>query len=141
MRALLDINVLIAVLDADHSLHERAREWLGGHGQDGWTSCPITPNGCVRIMSHPAYPNALPVRQVMERLREATELPTTSSGPTTSACWSRASPTPLAFTGTPADRSLPRRAGRPPGRAVRDLRRGGAAERHQRGRAEHLLVL
>ena len=42
MRALLDINVFVALLDRDHSLHERAREWLGGHGRDGWTSCPIT---------------------------------------------------------------------------------------------------
>ena len=72
MRALLDINVLIAMLDADHSLHERAREWFSRNVQSGWSSCPITQNGCVRIMSHPGYPNALPVRRVMERLREAT---------------------------------------------------------------------
>ncbi len=75
MRALLDINVLIALLDPDHSLHERAREWLSRNARSGWTSCPITQNGCVRIMSHPGYPNALPVRPVMERLREATQSP------------------------------------------------------------------
>jgi predicted nucleic acid-binding protein len=28
MQAVLDINVLIALLDPDHSLHERAREWF-----------------------------------------------------------------------------------------------------------------
>ena len=72
MRALLDINVLIALLDQDHSLHERAHEWFSRNAPGGWTSCPITQNGCVRIMSHPAYPNPLPVRPVMERLREAT---------------------------------------------------------------------
>jgi toxin-antitoxin system PIN domain toxin len=72
MRALLDINVLIALLDQDHSLHERAHEWFSRNAPSGWTSCPITQNGCVRIMSHPGYPNALPVRPVMERLREAT---------------------------------------------------------------------
>jgi len=75
MRALLDVNVLIAMLDTDHSLHERAREWFSQNAQSGWTSCPITQNGCVRIMSHPGYPNALPVRRVMERLREATRSP------------------------------------------------------------------
>lgn len=75
MRALLDINVLIAMLDPDHSLHERAREWFGRNARSGWTSCPITQNGCVRVMSHPGYPNALPVRPVMERLREATRSP------------------------------------------------------------------
>jgi uncharacterized protein len=71
MRSLLDVNVLIALLDADHSLHPRASEWLEMHAGDGWASCPITENGCVRIMSHPGYPNALPVRAVMERLAEA----------------------------------------------------------------------
>ena len=72
-RALLDINVLIALLDADHSLHERARQWFRRDATGGWASCPLTQNGCVRIMSHPGYPNALPVRSVVERLRDATE--------------------------------------------------------------------
>ena len=71
-RALLDINVLIALLDPDHSLHQRARDWFGQNAASGWASCPLTQNGCMRIMSHPGYPNALPVRSVMERLREAT---------------------------------------------------------------------
>lgn len=71
MRALLDVNVLIALLDADHSLHARATQWFGSHARAGWASCPITENGCVRIMSHPGYPNALPVRAVIERLAEA----------------------------------------------------------------------
>ncbi len=71
MRALLDVNVLIALLDANHSLHVRAREWFASHAPIGWASCPITQNGCVRIMSHPGYPNPLPARAVMERLAEA----------------------------------------------------------------------
>jgi uncharacterized protein len=75
MRALLDINVLIALLDADHALQERARDWFGRNARSGWASCPITQNGCARVMSHPSYPNALPVRQVMERLHEATLTP------------------------------------------------------------------
>lgn len=71
MRALLDVNVLIALLDSDHSLHERAMTWFGGRTRREWASCPITQNGCVRIMSHPSYPNPLPVDAVMARLREA----------------------------------------------------------------------
>lgn len=71
MRSLLDVNVLIALLDTDHSLHGRATQWFERHANAGWASCPITENGCVRIMSHPGYPNALPVRSVMERLAEA----------------------------------------------------------------------
>jgi toxin-antitoxin system PIN domain toxin len=71
MRALLDVNVLIAMLDADHSLHARATEWFAGHARSGWASCPITENGCIRIMSHPGYPHPLSARAVMERLAEA----------------------------------------------------------------------
>ena len=71
MRALLDVNVLIALLDADHSLHATAVEWFGIHGKEGWASCPITQNGCARIMSSASYPNSLPVKAVVERLTEA----------------------------------------------------------------------
>ena len=71
MRALLDVNVLIALLDEDHSLHARATEWFAGQARAGWASCPITQNGCMRIMSHPSYPSPVPVRAVLERLREA----------------------------------------------------------------------
>jgi toxin-antitoxin system PIN domain toxin len=71
MRALLDVNVLIALLDADHTLHTRAITWFAEHAPAGWASCPITQNGCVRIMSHPGYPNPLPVRAVIDRLAEA----------------------------------------------------------------------
>ena len=31
--------------------------WLDGHARHGWASCPLTQNGCVRIMSQPGYPN------------------------------------------------------------------------------------
>jgi uncharacterized protein len=75
MRALLDVNFLIALLDADHSLHARAFDWFARHAQNGWASCPITQNGCVRIMSHPNYPNAVSVRAIIERLSEATSSP------------------------------------------------------------------
>jgi uncharacterized protein len=71
MRALLDINVLIALLDQDHSMHSQASRWFTAAAARGWASCPITQNGCVRIMSHPSYPNPLKVGAVMERLGEA----------------------------------------------------------------------
>lgn len=71
MRALLDVNVLIALLDAGHIHHELAMSWLEREIQHGWASCPITQNGCIRIMSQPNYPSALPAIQVAERLAEA----------------------------------------------------------------------
>ena len=72
-RALLDVNVLIALLDADHLHHARASAWLSANIAAGWASCAITQNGCVRIMSQPGYPNSLPAARVAQRLREATE--------------------------------------------------------------------
>lgn len=71
MRALLDVNVLIALLDSRHASHGRAREWFATEAPRGWASCPITQNGCIRVMSHASYPNAVPVRAVVERLAEA----------------------------------------------------------------------
>ena len=73
MRALLDVNVLIALLDPDHSLHARSTQWFAADARHGWASCPITQNGCIRIMAHPGYPNPFPVKAIVERLREATE--------------------------------------------------------------------
>ncbi|MEI7731049.1 MAG: TA system VapC family ribonuclease toxin [Verrucomicrobiota bacterium] len=55
MRALLDVNVIIALLDPDHAFHERAHAWWAANRKDGWASCPLTENGVVRIMSHPGY--------------------------------------------------------------------------------------
>jgi uncharacterized protein len=71
MRALLDVNVLIALLDQAHPHHGAASEWLGANIKQGWASCPITQNGCVRIMSQASYPGARPVAQILERLRDA----------------------------------------------------------------------
>lgn len=75
MRALLDINVLIALLDAGHIHHRVATDWLTTNIRDGWASCPITQNGCIRIMSQPGYPQPLPVAEVAARLAEATRTP------------------------------------------------------------------
>jgi hypothetical protein len=71
MRALLDVNVLIALLDSAHVHHARARAWLERNLGEGWASCPITQNGCIRIMSQPAYPNPKPAAAVAQRLGEA----------------------------------------------------------------------
>lgn len=71
MRALLDVNVLIALLDAGHVHHGLARAWLSANVQHGWASCPLTQNGCLRILSSAGYPRQQPVAAIAERLREA----------------------------------------------------------------------
>lgn len=71
MRALLDINVLIALLDATHQHHEVARDWVIRNIHDGWASCPITQNGFIRILSQPSYVRPIPVAQAVALLGDA----------------------------------------------------------------------
>ena len=71
MRALLDINVLLALFDSAHVDHSRARAWLESHIQFGWASCAITQNGFVRIISQPRYPSPIPPSQALELLSDA----------------------------------------------------------------------
>jgi uncharacterized protein len=68
MRALLDVNVLIALHDAQHVHHTLAADWFEANADAGWASCPITQNGCLRIMSQPAYPNAQGVAALLRIL-------------------------------------------------------------------------
>ncbi len=75
MRALLDVNVLIALLDEAHVHHRLASDWLEQALGEGWASCPITQNGCIRIMSQPAYPGARPAAEVAARLADAAATP------------------------------------------------------------------
>ena len=65
--ALLDVNVLIALLDAGHLHHRLAIQWLAEHAGAGWASCPLTQNGCVRVLSLAADPNAQPAPAVAQR--------------------------------------------------------------------------
>jgi uncharacterized protein len=70
-RALLDINVLLALLDSDHVDHEKARDWLDREITHGWASCAITQNGFVRIISQPRYPSPVSPALAIERLARA----------------------------------------------------------------------
>ncbi len=72
MRALLDINVLIALFDPTHQHHALATEWLKHNIKHGWASCPITQNGFVRIMTQPNYPRAITLQDAVSRLTDAT---------------------------------------------------------------------
>jgi len=53
---LLDVNILIALADADHVHHSRATDFFLEHHSSGWATCPITENGFVRILGNPNYP-------------------------------------------------------------------------------------
>src|SRR5262245_28121968 len=85
MRALLDINVLIALLDPQHIHHSRAHGWFAGARISGWASCPLTENGCVRVLANPAYSRTarFPAALVVDLLRASPPGRNTSSGLTT----------------------------------------------------------
>jgi toxin-antitoxin system PIN domain toxin len=72
VRALLDINVLVALLDADHVHHLAARSWFVREIDRGWASCAITQNGVIRVMSLPRYPNPVTTAEAADRLHSAT---------------------------------------------------------------------
>jgi toxin-antitoxin system PIN domain toxin len=54
MRALLDVNVWIALLDSDHAFAERANAWFARE-RPTIATCPLTENGVARIMSSSGY--------------------------------------------------------------------------------------
>jgi uncharacterized protein len=67
--ALLDVNVLVALFDADHPHHEPAHDWLAANRGGGWATCPLTENGLVRVLSNPSYSGShLPVAAIRDRL-------------------------------------------------------------------------
>lgn len=70
-RALLDVNVLLALLDSDHVDHVQATAWLRTGLTAGWSSCPLTENGFVRIISQPGYPSPVPPATAITLLRGA----------------------------------------------------------------------
>jgi toxin-antitoxin system PIN domain toxin len=72
MRALLDVNVIIALFDPDHAFHDRAHRWWAANAKHGWASCPITENGAVRIMSQAGYNRSMQFTPVdlISRLRK-----------------------------------------------------------------------
>ena len=72
MRALLDINVLIALHDRDHVHHVRAATWFEANAAQGWASCPLTQNGCLRIMSQPGYAQPQPMAVLLAMLQRST---------------------------------------------------------------------
>lgn len=53
--ALLDINILTALLWPAHEHHEAAHRWFAARGEARWATCSLTQLGFVRIVSNPAF--------------------------------------------------------------------------------------
>ena len=65
--ALLDANLLIALLWPTHEHHQRAQAWFASDGRRRWATCPLTQLAFARIVSNPAFsPDALgPTEAIM----------------------------------------------------------------------------
>lgn len=74
MRALLDINVLIALAWPNHVHHGQAQHWFTGAAADGWATCPLTQSGFVRVSSNPAVPHAVSPPAAAELLRRLVDI-------------------------------------------------------------------
>lgn len=68
MIALLDVNVLIALCDPEHNFHETTKAWMLENSQLGWATCPLTQNGCIRIVSQPSYQFKIPLLEAIQTL-------------------------------------------------------------------------
>jgi toxin-antitoxin system PIN domain toxin len=68
VRALFDVNVLLALFDPGHIHHGSAQAWWAAHQAGGWATCPLTQNGFVRIISRPAYPRPVALVTAMSLL-------------------------------------------------------------------------
>lgn len=53
--ALLDVNILTALLWPAHEHHGRVHRWFGRRADAGWATCSLTQLGFVRIVSNPAF--------------------------------------------------------------------------------------
>jgi hypothetical protein len=71
-RALLDVNVWIALLDDAHQFSEEANAFIDSPGARIATS-PLVENGVIRIMAMPSYSRGggLPMSLVRQRLQQA----------------------------------------------------------------------
>ena len=71
MRALLDVNVWVALFDDAHQFSDRANAFIETRGVKIAT-CPLVENGVIRVLSLPSYGRrgGLPIQQVRERLQQ-----------------------------------------------------------------------
>lgn len=53
--ALLDLNILTALLWPAHEHHEAAHRWFSARANGRWATCALTQLGFVRIVSNPAF--------------------------------------------------------------------------------------
>ena len=71
LRILYDTSCLIVLLDKNHVSHQTVAAWHIDNMAQGWLSCPLTQNGCLRILSQPSYANTVSITEAFELLQAA----------------------------------------------------------------------
>lgn len=71
LRILYDTSCLIVLLDKNHVSHQAVAAWHIDNMTQGWLSCPLTQNGCLRILSQPSYANTVSIADAVELLQAA----------------------------------------------------------------------
>jgi len=72
-RALLDVNVLLALLWPGHMGHGAATAWFGKTGRRSWASNPLTQLGALRLLTNPKITQgAVSAPAALEVLADAT---------------------------------------------------------------------
>jgi toxin-antitoxin system PIN domain toxin len=74
MRALLDVNALIALMDEEHVHHAEILEWLSQpeNLRHGFATCAITQLGLIRIMSGKGYYKPIETHEAATQLEAIT---------------------------------------------------------------------
>ena len=74
--ALLDVNVLVALVWPAHESHRKVQNWFQQYAKAGWATCPMTQAALVRIVSNPAFsPNAVSASDAIGLLKTNVEHP------------------------------------------------------------------
>jgi uncharacterized protein len=73
MKYLLDVNVLVALAEEDHTHHHRVLKWFRAAGRQDWGICALTEAGFVRVCLRPGG-GARSVEEVTEMLIRLTSL-------------------------------------------------------------------
>lgn len=76
MAFLLDVNLLVALAWPNHVHHRAALAWFLENYESGWSTCPLTQSGFVRVSSNPAAVSETKSPQEAARLlRRIVEFP------------------------------------------------------------------
>ena len=70
--ALLDVNVLVALLWSAQESHAKVQSWFKRRSSEGWATCPLTQAAFVRIVSNPAFsPSAVSPGEATQALKKS----------------------------------------------------------------------